>query len=267
MRVLFTTILVLSVHLSLGQTQVFNIYFPNDLYGLDQQDSSTIQQINEFTSTHHVLRMYILGYCDDHGTDESNAILSERRAQVVADLIDSSQLIVLQQGRGSIGIEPESSISIDSQRYLHRRTEVSIVYDSLRTAKPPDRLTADMRVGQKLVLDDLHFYGSRHVVLPSSQSALDRLLEQLLQYPAYEVEIQGHVCCTEDADGYDEDTQTMDLSVQRAMVIRDYLIGGGVDADRLTYRGYGSSQRTGAIVPADRRVEIEITGIREAESE
>ena len=77
--------------------------------------------------------------------------------------------------------------------------------------------------------------------------------------PKLKIEVQGHICCVYNGDGDDLDTGERNLSVARAKAICDFLIKNGIDASRLSYRGFGSSKRLPNISIFDsknRRVEI-----------
>ncbi|MBV9987367.1 MAG: PD40 domain-containing protein [Chitinophagaceae bacterium] len=65
---------------------------------------------------------------------------------------------------------------------------------------------------------------------------LDKLLGVLNENPSLRVEISGHT----DNVGKPEDN--LKLSTSRAKSIVDYLIGKGIAAGRLSYKGYGASQ-------------------------
>ncbi len=246
---------------SMGKSRVFRIYFQNDLYNLDHGDSLVIKNINQFCGKHKTQRIIIIGYCDDNGTVESNAVLSKNRAEVVGELIDNTDMISVMRGAGSIPIEKNNPLPVDSQRYYNRCTEVTVVYEEGTVEDDEIELFEGVRVGEEIALPRLLFIGNRHVLLPSSEPVIEDLLAEVLAHPKYYFEIQGHVCCTEDPDGIDDDTGTMDLSVQRAKMVYEYLIDNGVEPERLTYKGYGSSQMTGAVVPTDRRVVLLVTKI------
>ncbi|MBK9033725.1 MAG: OmpA family protein [Myxococcales bacterium] len=64
---------------------------------------------------------------------------------------------------------------------------------------------------------------------------LDKSAKALLGFPDLKVEIQGHT----DDDG--DDDSNLALSQARAESVRTYLIGKGVDAARLTAKGYGET--------------------------
>lgn len=65
---------------------------------------------------------------------------------------------------------------------------------------------------------------------------LNKLLQLMNDNPNIKVQISGHT----DNTGTDE--YNMQLSLDRAKAVADYLISKGIDAKRLTWRGYGASK-------------------------
>jgi outer membrane protein OmpA-like peptidoglycan-associated protein len=94
---------------------------------------------------------------------------------------------------------------------------------------------------------------------------LVKLVETLKKETNLRIEIQGHVCCFDgNDDGFDYDNLDHQLSVNRAKAVYDYLIKNGIEASRLTYKGYGYSDPKvfPEITPQDeqmnRRVEVKV---------
>ena len=78
----------------------------------------------------------------------------------------------------------------------------------------------------------------------------------------YNIAILGHICCNPPGrDVKDFRTGEYNLSKARAKMIYDYLIFKGVHSSRLTYKGLMANYPLGKGEKADRRVELEITGI------
>ena len=73
-------------------------------------------------------------------------------------------------------------------------------------------------------------------ISPDSLGLLDRLIETALRCPDANIEIAGHT----DADGDQNANQA--LSEKRAQAVADYLVRGGLPANRFTPVGYGSTQ-------------------------
>lgn len=125
----------------------------------------------------------------------------------------------------------------------------------------------DSKVGESVILSDIHFEQARHVLLKSSRPALDAMLNVLKALPTLQMEIQGHMCCDDalTADGFDIDTKEFLLSYNRAKAVYDYMVENGIDPSRLTYKGYGTRKRlvnpevTDEDRDKNRRVEFLIT--------
>ncbi len=89
----------------------------------------------------------------------------------------------------------------------------------------------------------------------TSRRALDSVVAALQAHQAFSVEIEGHAS----AEGKDRHNQ--ELSERRAQAVFDYLVHHGVAAERLTSRGFSSSQPvesddTSSGREANRRVEF-----------
>jgi len=120
--------------------------------------------------------------------------------------------------------------------------------------------------GKNIILKNLNFYGGTHRVLPESMPVLQELLAVMKNNPSLEIAIEGHVCCTEGlGDGLDLETNTNNLSENRAKEIYNYLQRNGIASSRLRYQGLGhrfpltaSVETTEEEKTANRRVEIQI---------
>jgi len=93
------------------------------------------------------------------------------------------------------------------------------------------------------------------VVGPQSRARLDVIVQQLKDEPALRVEVGGHTDNTGQAAG------NVRISQARANAVRAYLISKGIDAARLTAKGYGSQKplvpnSTPANRAKNRRVEL-----------
>jgi outer membrane protein OmpA-like peptidoglycan-associated protein/opacity protein-like surface antigen len=88
----------------------------------------------------------------------------------------------------------------------------------------------------------VNFDFDRDVLKPGMQARLDALLELLLEDDTITVDIGGHAS-EEGTDDYNQD-----LSLRRAVAVRDYLAEKGVDATRMTVVGYGEQD---PLVPND----------------
>ena len=79
------------------------------------------------------------------------------------------------------------------------------------------------------------FATNKSVILPNSKPSLDSAVSIMKQFSRVPVTIEGHT------DNTGDDKINLPLSQKRAEAVRDYLIKEGIDAGRLSAKGYGSS--------------------------
>jgi outer membrane protein OmpA-like peptidoglycan-associated protein len=220
------------------------------------------------------VRIELYGHCDNVGGNVYNDRLSLERIGAVRHYLRSKHIPDSLFGRadGYGKRKPVNDNADEEQRSLNRRVEI-VIYrvpltpaffnaqasdkpavdipsgDSGRSsAAPPMTLTEffrdSARAGKTFVLRNLNFEVGRHVLLPYSDTVLRELLKIMLDSPRMKIEIRGHVCCIAPwLDGLDADTRTEDLSVRRARFVYEYLRQRGVKASRMSYRGFGASQK------------------------
>jgi outer membrane protein OmpA-like peptidoglycan-associated protein len=109
--------------------------------------------------------------------------------------------------------------------------------------------------GATLVLEGVYFETGKAILKPESQASLDRVAESLKGNPEVTVEIGGHT------DNTGSKVTNQKLSAARANAVKDFLISKGVDASRMTAKGYGpdkpvADNKTVAGRAANRRVEL-----------
>jgi outer membrane protein OmpA-like peptidoglycan-associated protein len=116
------------------------------------------------------------------------------------------------------------------------------------------------KVGDKLRLKNLNFYGGTDKITTESEPELNKLIDILNNKPTLKIEIQGHICCYNEAFN--------ELSHQRAAAVYRYLAKHGISKKRLAATGFGGSRPIHKIPEKDewereanRRVEIEIKAI------
>jgi len=114
-----------------------------------------------------------------------------------------------------------------------------------------------VKVGRKVVLNNILFETGKSVLTAASSMELDRLLDIMKENALMKIEISGHTDNTGSA------VINTRLSEARAKTVVDYLINKGIDKSRMIFRGFGSlqpiSDNSTAIGRAkNRRVEFKI---------
>jgi len=93
-----------------------------------------------------------------------------------------------------------------------------------------------IQIGASVVLKNIFFETDKFELKPESKIELGKLLALLKQNPRMKIEISGHT------DNVGNEKYNLILSENRARSVYDYLIGNGLTAIRLTYKGYGWSK-------------------------
>jgi outer membrane protein OmpA-like peptidoglycan-associated protein len=93
-----------------------------------------------------------------------------------------------------------------------------------------------VKVGKKVVLNNILFETGKAVLTTGSYTELDRLYNILVDNPQMKIEISGHT------DNTGSLALNNSLSASRAKAVVDYMIHKGIDVARLEYKGYGPLQ-------------------------
>lgn len=113
----------------------------------------------------------------------------------------------------------------------------------------------------KIILEDIHFANDKYSLTAAAKEILQRNIQKLKENPGLEIEIQGHT------SAIGSDQHNLKLSIQRANMVKDYLIKEGITENRLTAKGYGEAmpeipekkpKKESAAAKTNRRVHFEI---------
>ena len=283
MKTLFVIIFIALGSATNAQTvEKFIINFDFDKYAITPEAKQRLDSFIQTTPASSIQTIRLYGHCDSVGNHAYNDRLSVNRVNAVKNYLSQNIPVNVFDGAEGFGKRrPLNNNSGDHERFLNRRVEIIIqrktdaeVAQQQPVTEVPgkkDQTLAEKikdtttKTGTNIILKNMNFYGGRHILLPQSVPTLTELLNVLKENPTLEIEIQGHICCTfGPEDGMDIDTNTPNLSVNRARAIYEYLISNGIDRNRLSYRGFG--HRRPLVYPEDteerrttnRRVEIKI---------
>jgi len=130
---------------------------------------------------------------------------------------------------------------------------------SAQTIQQTEAAAAKRNIISLLKIQNIEFEVAKGSLTPRGKGTVDKLANILKQYPHIKIEIAGHT----DSDG--SATFNQNLSQSRVNTVQKRLITKGINANRLTAKGYGEAQ---PLVPntsdenkqRNRRVEINIQG-------
>lgn len=117
-------------------------------------------------------------------------------------------------------------------------TDFGGVNDGIEVRNNADPLDADddilnIAAGEKLILRNIEFVTGKSEITSRSEKILNNALKAMNKIPTMTFEIVGH---TDDVGAAEMNLQ---LSIDRANSVKNWLVSKGIDANRLTTRGMG----------------------------
>lgn len=123
-------------------------------------------------------------------------------------------------------------------------------------------LQAVNKVGEKFVLENIYYDFDKHNIRPDAALILDKLVTAMSKNPTLKIELSSHT------DSRGSDKYNMSLSQKRAQSAVDYIVGRGIEKDRLVAKGYGETRLVNQCAngvkctpeehQANRRTEVEV---------
>ncbi len=237
-----------------------NVFFNTDAYDISTEEFQKLLDFIKATENIDIERMSIVGFCDDRGSLAYNKQLSDKRANVIRNIIakyrnsDKKPKIVKTKGKGEVQLTTTEKTLFKELRSLNRKVTIVIA---------PKKLIAgsfygeDVKKGDLIKLNGLKFKKGLRYLTPESLSSLKELTAFLVKRKNIFFTINGHVCCTKGGrESKDKETGKLNLSEVRAKFIRDYLVKNGVNPKRVRYQGLKGQYNLGGNNNEDKRVEL-----------
>lgn len=177
-------------------------------------------------------KLEIRGHTDSVGSEAYNLALSQRRA-------DSVKAYLVAKGLNGDDL---TTAGLGEMMHIATNDTAEGREQNRRVTLQARSVVCEARASEDLTLRGVTFKTNSAVITPTSKLVLDSAVAYLKARPASSVEVRGHT------DSVGDDAANMRLSQARAESVRDYLIAGGIDANRLTAKGYGETEH---IAPND----------------
>lgn len=176
--------------------------------------------------------------------------------KVIAAFTTNSQtgsyMVALPSGKNyGLVVKAKNYLFYSENIDIRNHTEYQEIYKDIELNR--------IEVGARVVLNNIFFEIGNAELSPTSITELKRVATLLSDQPRLRIEISGHT----DNTGSAEFNKM--LSESRAKAVVDYLIGAGIETERLTYVGYGfdqpvASNATAEGRAANRRTEFKVLG-------
>ena len=92
-----------------------------------------------------------------------------------------------------------------------------------------------LKQGRSVILENVNFEFNSFKLLPASENVLKTLLNYLNGNPEVRLKIAGHT------DDIGTEEYNLELSINRAKAVYQWLLDNGITSDRLEYTGFGKS--------------------------
>jgi peptidoglycan-associated lipoprotein len=196
-----------------------------------------------------VVRYFLAGQVLANSTDLSP--LDSAIVHILADTADAEMATLVTDRTGKFGKQPlevgkSYVLLVEHKGYISKREPFSM---NGRTI-PPVFLTKELtdttfnvtinldklELNKTFVLENIYYDLNKYNIRPDAALELDKLVQILKDNPTVKIELSSHT------DARATDAYNMTLSQNRAESAVNYLNLKGIDADRLTARGYGERQ-------------------------
>lgn len=162
-------------------------------------------------------------------------------------------------------VEPNTTYRLLGEKLKFESDELNVA--AIRATKDTVveytlHLQPELKKGDKFVLENIYYDFDKHDIRPDAAIILDELVATLKKYPRLKIELSSHT----DSRGSDKYNEA--LSQRRAQAAVNYIIGRGIDKNRLIAKGYGEKRLvnkcsngvdcTPAEHQANRRTEVEV---------
>jgi outer membrane protein OmpA-like peptidoglycan-associated protein len=94
----------------------------------------------------------------------------------------------------------------------------------------------EIKVNEPYVINDILFATASFELTDQSKAILDKFVDFLKDNPTFKAAIHGHT------DDVGNDEKNMTLSSDRANAVKEYMISSGIEASRLSSKGFGETK-------------------------
>lgn len=247
----------------------FTVYFDSNKFELNAKEKAKLDTWISENKNNKIVA--VNGFTDEDGTNGFNDTLAKKRVDVIFNSVKNQIKIREDFKSRSFGENfKQSTNKAENRRViiyyilekdLAREDEILGIKKEIVEKKPkpemvyPEKLVfenpngtkseykldvafmkkiGEAQTGEKLKIENLNFIINTFAVVNESRGKMYELLLALQKNPSLKIEIQGHLCCMP--------VDRTNLSTQRAKAIYNFLVKQGVNKDRLSYKGFGSSQ-------------------------
>lgn len=239
----------------------------NNQTGFVSSSRSEHDKIYEFSK--HQPKFNLIGFAHEKGNQ--NAVGDVTVEITNAETMEVMKAVSDAQGKFKIKLDPESHYELLCTKMgcFSRTDEISTKGLKYSQDFYADFEVEEIELFKPIVLENIFYDFDEWYIRPDAAIELDKLAKLLKDNPEIDIELGSHTDCR-GSDKYNER-----LSERRAHAAIQYLVQRGIEASRLTWKGYGEKVPvngcTNGVVCTEeehqqnRRTEFQVTKIRDKE--
>jgi OOP family OmpA-OmpF porin len=151
------------------------------------------------------------------------------KQKVGSDPVTGEYMLVLTEGS-------EYALNVSKEGYLFSSSFFDYKTPSVFNPLTLDIYLTPIKAGASVVLNNIFFANNSYELEEKSTSELENIVAFMTVNPTVSIELGGHT------DDVGSDAANMELSQKRAKSVYDYLIGAGIAATKLKFKGYGETK-------------------------
>lgn len=159
----------------------------------------------------------------------------------------------------TLAVGRDYAFNVNRKGYLFYSDNYLLSKGSPDSTYQKDIPLQSIEVNASIVLNNIFFDVNKYELKPESQVELDKVVELLKDNPTVRIQISGHT------DNAGKPADNLTLSNNRAKAVVSYLINNGIQAQRLSFKGFGETQPVSENLTEEgkaknRRTELKVTG-------
>ena len=208
-------------------------------YASDREDSRGGLDIYSFTLPAHARpykTIYVKGNITDLLTKKglpANLELTDNATGTIINKVQTDELghyfITLPEGK-------DYTFTVNRKGYLFYSSAYALSGAAPDSTYIKNIALEPIKLASNFVFTQVLFDNNSYALLPASLPELNKLVQILEENPGMHIQISGHT------DNIGKAADNLTLSTSRAKAIVQYVSSKGIATERLTYKGFGSSE-------------------------
>ncbi len=208
-------------------------------YASDREDSRGGLDIYSFTLPSHARpfkTIYVKGVVTDLISKKglpANLELTDNATGTIINKVQTDELghyfITLPEGK-------DYTFTVNRKGYLFYSSAYALSGAAPDSTYIKNIALEPIKLASNFVFTQVLFESNSYALLPASLPELNKLVQILEENPSMHIQISGHT------DNVGKDADNLTLSTNRAKAIVQYLSSKGIATERLSYKGFGSTE-------------------------